>query len=153
MKKVLLVVLVLVVAVGVLAYWRGWLSVAKDGKVDVQVDSAKFKQDKEAFSKTVGEKAKAMKDQVAGLWKKSEHLTGDDKAHVQKELGELKEKHSHLEQQIKELDDAGQDRFDSIKADLAKSLAAVDTRIEALTTKLDHTPDSRRSSEPGASKE
>ncbi len=153
MKKVLVVVLVLVVALGVLAYWRGWLSVAKDGKVDVQVDSAKFKQDKEAFSKTVGEKTKAMKDEVAGLWKKSEHLTGDDKAQVQQELGELQEKHSHLEQQIKELNDAGQDRFVSIKTDLEKLLRDVDKKIDKLTTKLDHSPDSKHSPEPSANKE
>ena len=87
MKKLLVVVLVLVVAVGALGYWRGWFSLTKEGKVDVQADTAKFKQDKEAFSKTVGEKAKAMKDKVASLWKKSEGLTGDDKAHAEKELG------------------------------------------------------------------
>ena len=61
----------------------------KEGQVDVHIDSAKFKEDKEAFSKSVGEKAKAMKDQVAGLWKKSEGLTGDDKTHAQAELGAL----------------------------------------------------------------
>lgn len=120
MKRLLFVVLVLAVAVGAVGYWRGWFNVTKDGKVDVQVDSAKFKQDKEAFSKTVGEKAKAMKDQVAILWKKSEGLTGDDKVHAQKDLAELNKKHDRLEQQIKELDDAGQDRFGSIRQDLSK---------------------------------
>jgi hypothetical protein len=130
MKKLLVVAVVLLVAIGALAYWRGWLSVGKEGKVDVQVDSTKFKQDKEAFSKTVGEKARAMKDQVAGLWTKTEKLTGDDKAHAQEELGELTKKHDRLEQQIKELEDAGQDRFDGIKQDLSKSLAEVDTKID-----------------------
>ena len=52
MKKLLIVVLILVVAVGALGYWRGWFSVAKEGKVSVQVDPEKFKQDKAAFSKT-----------------------------------------------------------------------------------------------------
>ena len=137
MKKLLVVVLVLVVAVGALGYWRGWFSVTKEGKVDVQVDPAKFKQDKEAFSKTVGEKAKAMKDQVASLWKKSEGLTGDDKAHAEKELGELEKKHDRLEQQIKELEDAGQDRFESIKQDLSKTLEEVEKKIEELTKKLE----------------
>ena len=46
MKKFLVVVLVLVVAVGALGYWRGWFSVTREGKVDVQGDPAKFKQDK-----------------------------------------------------------------------------------------------------------
>jgi Skp family chaperone for outer membrane proteins len=153
MKKFLVVVLVLVVAVGVLSYWRGWFSVTKEGKVDVQVDSAKFKQDKDAFSKTVGEKAKAMKDQVAGLWHKSESLTGDDKAHAQTELGELQKKHDRLEHQIKDLEDAGQERFDSIKQDLSRSLAEVDTKIGELTKKLDHPGDSAHAPEPGSSKE
>jgi len=137
MKKPLIVVLVLVVAAGVLGYARGWFSVTKEGKVDVQVDSAKFKEDREAFSKTVGEKAKALKDQVAGLWKHSEGLTGDDKAHAQKELGELNKKHDRLEQQLKDLEDAGQDRFASIKQDLSKTLEEVEKKIEELAKKLE----------------
>jgi hypothetical protein len=137
MKNFLVVILVLAVGVGALGYWRGWFTVTKDGKVDVQVDSAKFKKDKEAFSKTVGEKTKAMKDQVAGLWNKSDGLTGDDKVHAQKELGELKTKHVRLEAQIKELDDSGQGRFDDIKQDLKKNLDEVEKQIEEWTKKLD----------------
>jgi TolA-binding protein len=137
MKRLLVVVLALVVVVGVVGYWRGWFSVVREGKVDVEVDSAKFKQDKQAFSKTVGVKAKAMKEQVANLWKKSEGLTGEDKAQVQKELDELKRKHDRLEQQIKELEDSGQDRFDSIKQDLSKSLEEVEKKTEDLTKKME----------------
>ena len=137
MRKLLVVVLVLVVAVGALGYWRGWFSMTKEGKVDVQVVPAKFKQDKEAFSKSVGEKTKAMKDKVARLWKKAEGLTGDDKAHAEKELAELEKKHERLEKQLKELEDAGQDRFESIKQDLSKSLEEVEKKIEELTKKLE----------------
>jgi TolA-binding protein len=137
MKKFLVFVLVLAVAVGAVGYWRGWFSVTKDGKVDVQSDSAKFKKDKDAFSKSAGEKAKALKDQVANLWNKSEGLTGDEKAQAQKELGELKTKHDRLEQQIKELEDSGQDRFESIKQDLSKNLDEVEKKIEELTKKLE----------------
>ncbi len=86
-----------------------------------------------------------MKNRVAGLWTKSEALTGDDKAQVQKELGELEKRHDRIEQQIKELDVAGQDRFDGIKEDLKKSLAEVDTKIGELTAKLDHPADSKAS--------
>ena len=89
MNRFLMLVLVLVAAVGALGYWRGWFSVTKEGKVDVQVDPAKFKQDKAAFSKTVGEQSKVLKDKVASLWKKTEGLKGDDKARVEKELAEL----------------------------------------------------------------
>jgi chromosome segregation ATPase len=139
MKKLLIVVLVLVLvvgAVGVLGYSRGWFSVTRDGNVDVQVDRTKFTQDRAAFSKTVGEKAKALKDRVANLWNQSEGLTGDEKVQAQKELGELKTKHDRLEEQIKDLDEAGQDRFESIKQDLSKSLEEVEKKIEELTKKL-----------------
>jgi Skp family chaperone for outer membrane proteins len=151
MKKFLLFVLVLAVGVGALGYWREWFTVNKEGKVDVQVDSAKsdqdrksliqvdsakFDQDRKAFSKSVGAKAKTLKDDVAHLWKKSESLSGDEKTQAQKELGELQTKHDRLEQQLKQLDDAGQDKFDSIKQDLEKSLEEVEKKIEELTKKL-----------------
>lgn len=137
MKKILVLVLVLVAAIGGLGYWRGWFSFSKEGKVDVQVDPAKFKQDKEAFGKTVGEKAKATKDQITNLWTKSEGLTGDEKAHAQKELSELKKKHERLERQLKELEDAGPDRFESTKQDLSKALEEVESQIEELTKMLE----------------
>src|SRR5476649_930400 len=133
MKNLLVVVLVLLVGVAALGYWRGWFSVTKEGKVDVQVDPVKFKQDKEAFSKTVGEKAKALKDKVASLWKQSEGLTGDDKAHAEKELAELEKKHERLEKQLKDLAEAGADKFEGIKQDLSKSLEEVEQKIEELT--------------------
>src|SRR5260370_37680017 len=88
MKKLLVVVLVLVVGVGALGYWQGWFSVTKGGKVDVQVDSAKFKQEKAAFSKKVGEQSKSLKDKVAGLLEKTEGLKGDDEAHAEKGLAD-----------------------------------------------------------------
>jgi chromosome segregation ATPase len=137
MKNVLVFVLVVVVAVGALGYWRGWFTVTKEGKVDVQVDPTKFKQDKEAFSKSVGEKTKAAKDQIAGLWKKSEGLKGDDKARAEKELAELEKKHERLEKQLKEFEDAGQGRFESIRQDLSKNLEEVERKIDELTKKLE----------------
>ena len=137
MKRLLVVVLVVVVAVAALGYWRGWFSLTKEGKVDVQADTAKIQQDKEAFSKTVGEKAKAMKGKVADLWKKTEGLTGDDKAHAEKELAELEKKHERLEKQLKELEEAGPDRFESTKQDLSKTLEEVEKKIEELTKKLE----------------
>jgi chromosome segregation ATPase len=137
MKNLLVVVVVLLLGSAALGYWQGWFSVAKEGRLDVQVDSAKFKQDKLAFSKTAGEKAKAMKEQVAKLWTKVEGLTGEDKAHAEKELAELEKKHGRLEKQLKELEDAGPDRFESRKQDLSKALEEVDHKIEELTKKLE----------------
>jgi TolA-binding protein len=138
MRKLLSVVLVLIVAVGALGYWRGWFGLTKENKVEVQVDPAKFKQDKEAFSKTVGQKAKATKDQIARLWKKAEGLSADEGARAQEQLRELEKKHDRLTEQIKELDDAGQGRFESIRQDLSKTLEEVEKKIEELTKKLEN---------------
>jgi DNA anti-recombination protein RmuC len=137
MKRFLVFVLLVAVAVGALGYWRGWFNVTNDGKVAVHIDPAKFKKDKDAFSKTVGAKTKVMKDQVASLWKKTEGMTGDDKAQAQKELEELKQKHNRLELQLSELEVAGHDKFESIKQDLTKALDEVEKKIEELTKKLD----------------
>ncbi len=137
MKQLLVVVLVLAVAVGGLGYWRGWFSVTDEGKVEVHTDPTKFKHDRDTFSKTVSEKAKAMKDQVAKLWTKTEGMSGDEKARAQKELDELNKQHARLEQQIKDLDNAGEDKFDNIKQDLSKSLGEVEKKIEELTKKLE----------------
>jgi chromosome segregation ATPase len=137
MRNILIVVLVVIVAIGGLGYWRGWFSVSTEGKVDVKVDSMKFKQDKDDFGKTVGEKTKAIKTQVASLWKKTEGLTGEDKAHAEKELAELEKKHERLEKQIKELEDSGQEKFESIRQDLSKNLEEVEKKIEELTKKVD----------------
>ncbi|MEX1027665.1 MAG: hypothetical protein WD049_06625 [Candidatus Paceibacterota bacterium] len=106
MRRLLLFVVVLAVAVGALGYWRGWFSLTKEGTVDIQVDADKFKLDKDAISKSFGEKVQATKDKIASLRKKSEGLTSDEKALTQQELNELEAKHDRLEQQIKELDDA-----------------------------------------------
>lgn len=139
MKKLLVLIMVVAVGVGALGYWREWFSVGDEGKVGVQIDSAKFNEDKVAFSKTVGEKAKALKEQVAGLWKKTEGLTGDDKSHAEKELTDLEKKHERLENQLKDLTAAGQAQFESIKQDLSKTLEEVDKKIADLTKKLENT--------------
>jgi len=135
MKKLLIFVLVLAVAVGALGYWRGWFDVSREK--GVQVDADKFKKDREEFSKTVSEKAKVVKNKFANLWKKSEGLTGDEKVQTEKELAELEKKHERLVSQLKELEDAGQDRFESIKQDLSKTLEEVDRKMQALTKKLE----------------
>jgi chromosome segregation ATPase len=137
MRNLLIFVVVLAIAVGALGYWRGWFSVTNDGKVDVQVNPSKFKQDKDDFSKTIGEKAKEAKAKLANLWKKTEGLKGDDKAQAEKELSDLEKKHDRLEKQIKDLEDSGQDKFESIKQDLSKSLDEVEKKIEELSKKLE----------------
>jgi chromosome segregation ATPase len=136
MKNLVVAVLVVLAGVVALGYWRGWFNVTKEGTTHVQVDRAKFEQDKEAFGKTVGKKTKALKEELASLWTKAEGLTGDDKAHAKTELAELEKKHERLEKQLKELEDASSDKFDSIKQDLSNNLREVEQKIEELTKKL-----------------
>lgn len=137
MKNFLIFVFVLAVAVGALGYWRGWFSVSKeDGKMSVQVHSEKFKQDSAAFSKSVSEKAKVMKGQLANLWEKAKGLTGDNKAQVEKELAELEKKQNRLEKQLQELNEAGEDKFETLKQDLSKSLEETEQKITELEKKL-----------------
>jgi TolA-binding protein len=136
MRNLLIVVLFLAVAAGVVGYWRGWYSFAKESKVGVESHPTKFTKDREAFSKSVSDKAKSLKQQVESLWAKSDKLSDADK----KELADLKIKHDRLEQQIKELDDAGEDKFDGIKQDLSTNLKDVETRIEELSKKVEKQP-------------
>jgi hypothetical protein len=138
MGRLLIFLLVVAVGVAALGYWQGWFAVKKeDGKLKVKTDPEKFKRDRNAFSKSVSEKAEAMKKKIAGLFKKSKGLTGDEKAHIQKEVRELEKKRERLEKQIKELNEAGEDKFEDIKRDLSESLEEVENKIAALTQKLE----------------
>jgi predicted transcriptional regulator len=141
MKRLIVFILLLAVAIGVVGYWRGWFIVSNDNHLDVQVNEAKFDKDKHAFSKTVGAKAKDLKEEAAKLWKKTEGLSGDEKAQAQKELTELNTKHDRLERQIKELDESGQDKFEDIKQDLSKNLDDVEKKMKDLAKKLEHSKD------------
>jgi uncharacterized coiled-coil DUF342 family protein len=141
MRGFLVFVLVAAVAVGALGYWRGWFTVSDNGKVDVEVNKTKFQQDKATFGKTVSDKAHALEGKVDHLWHKSQGLTGDEKVHVQKEITELKAKRDRLERQIKDLDDAGQDKFESLKEDLSKNLDEVEKKIDDLSKKLEKVTD------------
>lgn len=137
MMRLLVVILVVIAGVAAVGYSRGWFNVTNEGQVEVQVDQAKVQEDKAAFSKAVGEKAQAIKDQVASLWEKTEALSGEEKTHAQKELGDLKIKHDRLERQIKELEDASQNKFESIKQDLSNTLEEVEKKIEELKANLE----------------
>ena len=137
MKNLAVIILVLLVAVGILGYYQGWFTVTKkDGKVNVQVDKDKFRSDRDTFERKASEKIKAMKDSIAGLSKKSEALKGDEKERVQTEIHELEKTRDKLETQIRDLSDAAEPRFDSIKQDLTKQLDEVDRKIAELTKKI-----------------
>jgi len=137
MKKLLIAIVALVVLVGGIGLWRGWFTLTKEGKVNVHVDPAKFKQDRDALSKTIGEKAKTMKTRIANLVKKSEGLKGEEKTHVEQQLAELQKKHDLLEKQLTEIAASGQDTFGVLERELTANHDEVEKLIEEVTKKLE----------------
>ena len=137
MKNLAVIILVLLVVIGIVGWHQEWFTVTNtDGKVKVHVDREKFKTDRDAFEKSASQKIKGMKDSIAGLSKKSENLKGDEKTRVQTEIHELEKTRDRLENQIRDLSDAAEPNFESIKQDLSTRLEEVDTKIAALTKKL-----------------
>jgi chromosome segregation ATPase len=130
MKKLLIVVLVLVVALGGVAYWRGWFSL---GNGKVQTDPEKFKKDKAALV----EKAKSAGKKMADLFKSKATMTAEDKA----KLDELKKEHERLEAKLKAAEEAGEEKFDNEKEALTKALEDVDKKMDELTKKLEKSKD------------
>ncbi len=137
MKKLLIAIVALIVLVGGIGLWRGWFTLTKEGKVNVHVDPVKFKQDRDALSKTIGEKAKTMKTRIANLVKKSEGLKGEEKTRVEQQLAELQKKHDLLEKQLTEIAASGQDTFGVLERELTANHDEVEKLIEEVTKKLE----------------
>jgi hypothetical protein len=120
MKNLLVLIVVVVIAGVGIAFWRGWFTFEtkkEDGKVhiDLTVNKEKFKQDKEKLKETATAKSKEMKDKLASLRDKSKGLSGQEKAKADKEIEELSKKHESLDAKIKELENAGEDKFEQLK--------------------------------------
>jgi hypothetical protein len=120
MGKFVAIVLVLLVAVGAIGFWRGWFEFQtnkQQGKVhaDLSVNKDKFKQDKENLKKQIVEKSKALKDKLASLRNKAKDLSGEAKAKVDKEIEALTKKHEALEGKLKDVDEVAEDKFESLK--------------------------------------
>jgi hypothetical protein len=137
MKNLIVFIVLVLVAVGVVGYWRGWFKVqTEDGKVSLAVDKEKFRLDKDKFMTKAQEETRSIKESLSHLFTKSENLPVDEKNQVQKELTELKKKHERLEEQLRELQQAGQDRFPTLRDDVRKQLDETDRRISELKNKL-----------------
>jgi uncharacterized protein HemX len=131
MGKVLALVLVLLVAVGAVGFWRGWFEVQankQDGKVhaNFSVNKEKLKQDKENLKKQVVEKSKVLKDKLASLRGKAKELSGEAKVKAEKEIEALSKKQVALEAKWKDVDEAAADKFESVKQGLSSMLEEKD---------------------------
>jgi len=127
MKNFLVTVVVIVIAVGALGFWRGWFDFGSNKHGDkvqanLNIDLNKFKQDKDAFKKTLGDKSKTLKDKLLSLKDKAKGLSGDAKAKAEKEIDTLSKKHETIESKLKEVDDSTEEKFRALKDSLADEL-------------------------------
>jgi hypothetical protein len=126
-KTVLALVVVIVIGVVVLGFYRGWFETGTkqdDGKqhVDLSVNTNKFKEDKENLKKTLAAKSKSLKDKLAGLTDKVKTLSGEAKAKAQKEIDALTKKHQQIESKTKQVDDVTEEKFDDLKKSVTDDL-------------------------------
>jgi hypothetical protein len=127
MKNFLIAVVVIIIGIGALGYWRGWFEFGtkKDqGGVgaDVHVNVNKFQQDKENFKKYLAEKSRAMKEKLAALKDKSKGLSGDAKAKADKEIDALGKKHADLEAKAKQVDDTKEEHLEGLMKSVKSEL-------------------------------
>jgi hypothetical protein len=124
MKKVLIAAVVLVVALGGVAWWQGWLKFEKtkdeEGKTHVGVafNPEKIKQDRDKLKKATADHTKKVKDQLAKLRDKAKNLTGADKEKAEKEIDTLTKKHEAFEAKVKDLDGVADDKFEDFKKEI-----------------------------------
>jgi hypothetical protein len=122
-KTLVLCIVVLAAALVALGFWRGWFEVGstkEDGKVhaDLEANLKKFKADKEAFKKSLGEKSRAMKDKIADLKNKAKELTGAAKAKAEQEIDALSKRHTTIEKKMNEVDESSEETFKDLKNSL-----------------------------------
>jgi hypothetical protein len=127
MGRILAVVLVLLVVVGAVGFWRGWFEFQTnkaDGKVhaDFSVNKEKFKQDKEILKNKLAERSKALKDKLASMRGKANTLSGDAKTKADREIEDLTKRQETLEAKLKDVDNATEDKFENLKQDVTNTL-------------------------------
>jgi hypothetical protein len=126
-KTFAILIVLLVVALVGLGFWRGWFDVGskkEDGKVhaDLNLNVNKLKADKDAFKKLLGEKSKALKDKLASLKSKSRELVGEAKAKAEKEIEALTQKHESMEKKMTEVEESTEEKFTALKSSLKGEL-------------------------------
>ncbi|MFO0820523.1 MAG: hypothetical protein U1A77_21430 [Pirellulales bacterium] len=103
MRRFLIAVVVLAIAMGAIDYGRGWFSLTKEDSLDLQVDADNSPHDRTAFRNAFSEQLRSTKDKLATLRKQTERLTSDDRSLIQQQLDDLAEEYDRLEKQINEL--------------------------------------------------
>ena len=131
MKKLLIAVVVVVVALGGVAWWQGWLKFEKkteDGQthVGLAINKEKFQQDRDKLKKAAADRSKKLKEQLAHLKDKAKGLTGADKDKAEKEIDALSKKHEAFEAKVKDLDGVAEDKFEALKKDIEGHMEGAD---------------------------
>jgi hypothetical protein len=137
MSKIMATLFLIIVIAATLGYWRGWFSVTKNGKLDVQLDRTNFQEDRDAFTTSVREKAVALKADAAKLWHKVDGLSTNEKKEIQNEIDLLNTKHDRIETQIEALNQSKQVQFETLRLDLSTNLTDIDNRLQTLQKKFE----------------
>jgi hypothetical protein len=127
MKNLLCGLVVIALLIAGLGLYRGWFEFGtkkEDNKphAGVNVDTDKFKEDKEHFKTYVGEKSKALREKLERLHEKARGLAGDAKVKAQKEIEVLGKKREALETKMKELEKVTEDKFESFRKSVSGHL-------------------------------
>jgi chromosome segregation ATPase len=126
MKNLFGLIVVLVVLIVAVGFWRGWFEVnsqkEENGNVraNLNVDMNKFEQDKLSFKKLLAEKSSALKRKLQDLQEKHKGTTGAAKAKLDQEIEVLKKKNEKLEEKLKAVEQSGKEKFDEIKKSFQK---------------------------------
>ena len=127
MKNLLILVVIVAIGVGATGYALGWfkgstLSTKDKTDVTVTVDKEKWRQDRDAFQKQAEAKLKDLDQSIDELKTKSKSATAEAKVQYDEAISALSKQATAARAEIRELGDATQDRWESVKTRLSASL-------------------------------
>ncbi len=142
MKGFLVVVVILAIGIGAVGYTQGWFkgSVAssKDQTdVTVSVNKEKWRQDRDAFHKQTETRLKDLDQSMDDLKTKAKSATADAKVHYDQAISDLGKQTAAAREDIREMNAATQDRWESIKTRLNASLDDLTTGFKKAVSRFE----------------
>lgn len=127
MKNLLILLVIVAVGIGATGYALGWfkgttLSTRDKTDVTVTVDKDKWRQDRDAFQKQAEARLKDLDQSIDELKTKSKSATAEAKVQYDEAISTLSKKAATTREEIRELGDVTQDRWESTKTRLSASL-------------------------------
>jgi hypothetical protein len=127
MKSIFALILVLVVAVSVLAYFRGWIEFGTQNeegttRASVTVHTDVFTQDKERLKKLATDKLHELQQELTSTEEDAKHLTGEAKAKAETKIQDLTNKTKKLESKVKTIEQASEDKLPSAQQEFEEAV-------------------------------